>query len=78
MPHPSGLSYEDQLKQQIRVAKKKKDAERLAYYQEILDDGNTCACADFDYYKGSWAYDQWIKKESTKAQILKAQAILGD
>ena len=54
--------FGDGLRRELRDALKKKNAEKAVYYTQALS-SPTVAVAGFDkQFKGSWAYDQWLKK----------------
>lgn len=52
----------DQIKNQLNIAFKQRNAPMFIYYQQIQDDPNIIAFASFKNFKGSWAYEQWYKK----------------
>ena len=54
--------FQDQLRRELRQANKKYDAERAVYYYQMLCNPNLTACASFDSFKGSAAYEQWKRK----------------
>ena len=60
-------SYEDSVKRALRAADKKKDAEAVVYYSDCLH--NHRACASFERFKGSAAYDSWKRKEEVAKAI---------
>ena len=53
-----------QVKLEINKYKKLKDPIALYYYEEMLKN-NYSAFVSYERFKGSWEYDQWLKKEST-------------
>lgn len=56
--------FGDGLRRELRDALKKKNAEKAVYYKQALS-SPTVAVAGFDnQFKGSWAYDQWLKKNA--------------
>jgi hypothetical protein len=56
--------FGDGLRRELRNALKKKNAEKAVYYKQALS-SPTVAVAGFDkQFKGSWAYDQWLKKNA--------------
>lgn len=64
--------YETQLKKAYTKARREKNVEAMAYYYEIIN-SNTSANVSFERFKGSWAYDQWLKKPKTQEIISKIQ-----
>jgi hypothetical protein len=52
----------------LKQAKKKGDHEQVAYYTQALDRTGP-AYAGWDNFKGSWAYEQWLKKPETQKLI---------
>jgi len=62
--------YSDQLKRAYNKAKKEKNVEAIAYY-ELL--GSTVASVPFERFKGSWAYEEWLKKPKVIAKIKEIQ-----
>jgi hypothetical protein len=54
----------------LKQAKKKGDHEQSAYYTQALKGGGS-AYAGWDKFKGSWAYEQWLKKPETQ-ELIKA------
>lgn len=61
--------YFDQIQSEIRKAKKQKNAEAVVYYKRAL---YFSAVVSFERFKGSWAYSEWVKKNSTE---IKAQQL---
>jgi hypothetical protein len=56
--------FGDGLYRELRDALKKKNAEKAVYYKQAIH-SPTVAVAGFDkQFKGSWAYDQWLKKNA--------------
>jgi hypothetical protein len=64
-------NYIDDMRRELRKAAKAKDAEQVVYYRQALT-GPAAAVAGWDKFKGSWAYEQWLKKDATK-QAIEAQ-----
>ena len=64
------LTYGEQIALAHKKAIKEKNVEAIAYYRGLL---NTSASVSFETFKGSWAYDGWKKKESTKALFLEIE-----
>jgi len=60
-------SYEDSIRREIRMAHKKKDAERALYYSECL--AIHSACVSFERFKGSAAYEAWKSRRDTQVKI---------
>ena len=56
--------YYDQLKIAYNKARKEKNVEAMAYYEQLLK-GGTAASVPFERFKGSWAYEEWLKKPET-------------
>ena len=54
------MDYEDQLRYQINRSRKLKNATRLFYYQEAMQQPGLVALASFETFRGSWAYDSWF------------------
>jgi hypothetical protein len=52
-------SYHDEIRRHWRAAAKAKDAEAMAYYGQAF---GLSACASFEVFKGSWAYESWVKR----------------
>lgn len=71
--------YQDQLTKAYRVARKEKNPEKMLYYRQAF---NKSAVADWDRFKGSWAYEQWKKQYSKEieavAKELKRFSYLGE
>ena len=71
--------YGDQLRRELRNALKAKDAEKAVYYNNALN-SDVSAVASFDggegtsKFKGSWAYEQWLKKPEIQKAIADQQA----
>ena len=69
---PSGkgdkIDYSDQLRIAYDKAKKQKNPEAMAYYRQVMG-GDTAANVTFEKFKGSWAYEQWLKKPNTVKDI---------
>lgn len=64
-------SFEDDLKEiakRFKQAKKAKRFEEAAYYGE-LSEGGWSAASSWERFKGSGAYEFWIKKLSTVEMI---------
>ena len=65
--------FGDQLNRELRNAIKTKNAEKAVYYKQALN-SPTVAVAGFDkQFKGSWAYDQWLKKNSAAIAAQEAE-----
>lgn len=60
------MDYYDAIKKEITKSRKMRIASRLFYYQEIWDT-NVVACASFETFRGSWAFEQWFRNH--KASI---------
>lgn len=58
-------SYGEQIYAEIQKSRKQKDASRLFYYQQAV---NHIACASWETFKGSWAYDQWMLRNKDAIQ----------
>jgi hypothetical protein len=57
--------FHDGLARELGNAKKERNPEKIAYYTQALRNPNQTAVASFDkQFKGSWAYDQWVKKSA--------------
>jgi len=61
-------NYLDAMQRELKKALKAKDAEQAVYYRQALS-GPDAAVASWNKFKGSWAYEQWLKKDSTKQAI---------
>lgn len=61
-------NYLEDMSRLLKQAKKKGDHEQSAYYTQALSNGGS-AYASWDKFKGSWAYEQWIKKPETQKLI---------
>jgi hypothetical protein len=59
--------YEDSIKRALRAAEKAKNAEAVVYYGDCLY--NHSACASFERFKGSAAYDSWKTKVDVAEKI---------
>lgn len=59
-------SYGDQISLAWKKAAKEKNIEAMAYY-ELL--GDTSASVSFETFKGSWAYEKWIKHPKVIAKM---------
>ena len=68
MPHPSGLTYGEQIERAAKSARKRGDHEAAVYYGS-LQEKDTSASASFEQFKGSAAYAFWREKPETKALI---------
>ena len=67
--------YGDQLRLAYKSAQNAKNAEAMAYYQ-LLMARPTSANVPFETFKGSWAYDQWIKRPAIQDKIKEIEAEL--
>lgn len=47
------------VEKEVKKARKENNAEKAVYYSQL---GNTSASTSFEKFKGSWAYEQWKKK----------------
>lgn len=47
------------VEKEVKKARKENNAEKVVYYSQL---GNTSASTSFEKFKGSWAYEQWKKK----------------
>jgi hypothetical protein len=65
------LTLHEQLELRLRKARKLRDIEAVAYYQEMLGNPNLTACAAFDrkysttdapVFKGTQAYFTWSQQ----------------
>lgn len=56
-------TYQEKLEGLIKRAMKEKNAQKALYYSQNL---GGCACVSFDRFKGSWAYDGWLKRNKQK------------
>lgn len=63
-------SYYDQRRMAFQKAKREKNVEALAYYATL---GDTSANVPFEQFKGSWAYEEWLKKPETQQAIKREQ-----
>ena len=55
--------FHDAMARELGMAKKEKNPEKMFYYMQALSNPNLAARASFDkQFKGSWAYDGWVKK----------------
>jgi hypothetical protein len=64
-----------QRKMALDKAKREKNVEAYVYYTTLMQ-GNSSANVDFERFKGSWAYEQWIKNPTVAQQIADKQAQL--
>lgn len=53
------------VEREVKKARKENNAEKVVYYSQL---GNTSASASFEIFKGSWAYEQWKKKNQELIQ----------
>jgi predicted RNA-binding Zn-ribbon protein involved in translation (DUF1610 family) len=67
---PEEPDYGTQLKNAFKKASKEGNVEAMAYY---ATKGNTSASVSFEQFKGSWAYDEWLKKPETIQTIQRIQ-----
>lgn len=58
----------DRIYAEINKSRKLKNATRLFYYQEAMQQPGLVALASFETFRGSWAYDSWFA--ARRAQIL--------
>jgi len=56
------IDLADQIKNQLNIAFKRRDAPMFIYYQQMQNDPNIIAFASYETFKGSWAYQEWYKK----------------
>jgi len=59
----------DLMNRELKSALKVKDFEKAAFYKELLMSSNLQASVGWDRFKGSWAYESWIKKPNTQSMI---------
>ena len=59
------MDYIDQINAEIRKSRKMKIGSRLFYYEQMKQN---IACVSFEVYKGSWAYESWLKKNISAIQ----------
>jgi len=59
-------TYGDQIRRVFAKAKRDKNVEAMAYYEQAF---SYCAVVAFESFKGSWAYGEWIKRSDTIARI---------
>lgn len=59
-------SFKEQIYLKIKQAYREKNAEKIVYYQNAYN--NSCACVDFDKFKGCWAYDSWKRDNYSKIE----------
>jgi len=64
--------YEDSIKRALRAAHKAKNAEAVVYYNDCIN--NHRACASFERFKSSWAFNSWRQKEDVKKKIEQVEA----
>ena len=64
------LDYPDQIRAQIRKARKEKNAQAVVYYSNAL---NFSACVSFASYSGSWAFDTWLRENAAKIAEVEAE-----
>ena len=57
----------DLMNRELKSALKVKDFEKAAFYKELLMSSNLQASVGWDRFKGSWAYESWIKKPNTQS-----------
>lgn len=69
----SKMDFGDQLLKGRRDALKAKDAEKAVYYTQALNADGLNAIASFEKFKGSWAYEQWLKKSHQEIEDQKKQ-----
>lgn len=60
-PHPSGLSYGEQIQRAWKQQKKKGDHLGMLYYETFGP--KSSGLASWEAFKGSWAGQEWIKKQ---------------
>jgi len=59
------VPYGEQIERELRKANKEKNAEKVVYYSQAFDKS---AVASFERFKGSWAYNEWKKKNQEAIQ----------
>lgn len=63
------MEFKDQIQLKINKARKEHDAEATTYYEERQF--SCSACADFETFRGSWAYEPWVKENSERINNLR-------
>ena len=64
--------YADSVMRALKAANKAKNAEAVVYYNDCLY--NNSACASFERFKGSAAYDSWVSRHDIVDKIEKVKA----
>lgn len=64
--------YADSVMRALKAANKAKNAEAVVYYNDCLY--NNSACASFERFKGSAAYDSWVRRHDIVDKIEKVKA----
>ena len=60
------MDFEDSLRYEITRSRKLKNATRLFYYEEALNNPYVLAIASFERFRGSWVYDKWFEARRDK------------
>ena len=55
------LTYQDAIARKIKRALKQGDTLKARYYQERV---NVAACVSYEQFIGSWAGQEWLKKNT--------------
>lgn len=64
--------YHDELRTQIRLARKRQDFAAVIYYAQAL--ATCCACAAWETFKGSWAGQAWLARKDVQTAISQLEA----
>jgi hypothetical protein len=64
-----------QRKMALDKARREKNVEAVVYYTTLMQ-GNSSANVDFERFKGSWAYEQWVKNPVVAQKIADKKAEL--
>ncbi len=59
-------TYRETIAAEVEKSYQQKDAARYLYYSQAY--WTTVACAPFEFFKGSWAGQLWLKKHQAKIE----------
>ena len=60
------MDFEDHIRYEIKKSHKLRNATRLIYYTEALEQPGGVAIASFERFRGTWAFDGWFAKHRDK------------
>lgn len=60
------MDFEDHIRYEIKKSHKLRNATRLIYYTEALEQPGVVALASFEQFRGSWAFNDWFASRRNK------------